>query len=143
MMRPGPIIVVTLIWSCSSHRSRELDLSAPVRLPDAGLAVVFEDGTIAATAERSFEECHTDAGAFLALVSERECDSDSDCVPFRHGLAAAGLRVCYPIRSALRGSYALARERRILAQACGFATIYSNDPCEHTACVAHRCEFIE
>lgn len=142
-MRPGLVVFVALTCSCSTPRSRELDLDAPVRLPDAGLAVVFDDGTIAATAAREVEECRTDAGAFLALVSNRQCESDSDCVPFRHGLAAAGLRVCYPIRSALRRSEALARERRNLARACGFATIYSNEPCERTACVGHRCEFIE
>jgi len=140
VMQPKCLLVVSLICACSSQRTKQIDLSAPVRMPDGGLAIVFDDGTIAATAERDFEDCHADAGAFLALVSDRHCESDSDCAVFRHGLAAVELRVCYPIRSALRGSDTVARERQFLARQCGFATIYSNEPCERARCVLRQCE---
>lgn len=143
MMRPEFILFVSLTCACTSQRTRELDLSAAVRLPDGGHVVLFDDGTVAATAEPDLEECHADAGAFLALLSDRRCESDPDCVPFRHGLAAAGLRVCYPIRITVRGSNELARERRVLARQCGFATIYSNTPCQRSVCVAQQCELAE
>lgn len=142
-MKGGAAFALAVIlgaWACASAGPRQVVLDQPARLLDGGLIVLFSDGAIAAPAVADEAECHADAGVFLELLSSRVCQSDADCGVFRHGLGAAELEVCYPVRVDVLQSPALIRERRNLARACGYVTIYSSTYCEHARCVDRRCE---
>jgi len=123
------------------NTAREMPIpTGPVNLADGGLAIGFEDGREPAPVSAVDSECGADAGAFLRLLSRRDCLSDADCRVYRPGLAVDDLDVCYPVRADLVTSGEFDNEYRNLARACGRATMFSTHSCSRSLCVNQLCE---
>lgn len=131
---------IVLAAACATTRSHDLRATEPVALADGGLAFVFDDGRPPAPTFVQSEECAADAGAFLRLLSSRDCQTDADCRVYRHGLGVADLDVCYPARVDVIESQELDREYQALAKICGHATVFSMQSCSRASCIHNRCE---
>lgn len=139
----GRLVLVLTITTCScvASTSREVR-EISFREADAGREILL-DGRPSGQVEEAAVGCLADTTQFVAILLNAPCADSKECRAYRHGLAVEGLRACYPTTSNALSSKALATEFGRLADACGHATTYSQQPCVAAHCVQGRCQLDE